>query len=181
MGLIKNYPPCFQLIGAFSQYEHALDWLLQQISTRFGPVALLSPRFDFQESEYYQSSMGTNLKKQFFAVDRWYDPSDLASDKTLTNQLEADYALAFPAEVARPLNIDPGYLSLTKLVLASTKNREHRIYLRDGVYGEVTLAFRNQEWQSMPWTYPDYQREDFRLFFGATRQRLVKMMRTIEA
>ena len=51
---------------------------------------------------------------------------------------------------------------------------EHRLYLREGIYAEVTLAFRDQHWQPMTWTYPDYQREDFRLFFQECRNLLAK-------
>jgi hypothetical protein len=83
--------------------------------------------------------------------------------------LEEEFAAL--SETTRPVNIDPGSVSLTKLVLASTKNREHRIYLRDGVYAEVTLAFRDQEWQAMPWTYADYRREDVRSFLKSARRR----------
>jgi len=70
----------------------------------------------------------------------------------------------------RWVNIDPGYMSMTKLVLASTKNREHRLYLRDGIYAEVTLAFRDQAWKTMPWTYADYQRPDVLEFLTQARK-----------
>jgi hypothetical protein len=118
--------------------------------------------------------MGEQLLKQFAVLDRSYDPAMLASDKLLTNRWEEEVKLALPADEPRPLNIDPGYMTLTKLVLASTKNREHRVYLRDSVYAEVTLGFRDQKWQPMPWTYPDYQRTDFREFFSNARKFLLR-------
>ncbi|MEK0426934.1 MAG: hypothetical protein RJB11_3025 [Planctomycetota bacterium] len=78
--------------------------------------------------------------------------------------------------IQRPINIDPGYISMTKLVLASTKNREHRLYLRDGIYAEVTLAFRDQRWQPMGWTYADYQRDDVLEFLTQGRQWFTKQV-----
>ena len=78
--------------------------------------------------------------------------------------------------ITRPINIDPGYISMTKLVLASTKNREHRLYLRDGIYAEVTLAFRDQRWQPMSWTYADYQRADVLEFLAQGRQWFTKQV-----
>ena len=78
--------------------------------------------------------------------------------------------------IQRPINIDPGYISMTKLVLASTKNREHRLYLRDGIYAEVTLAFRDQCWQPMGWTYADYQRDDVLEFLTQGRQWFTKQV-----
>jgi hypothetical protein len=174
MGGTKNFPPCLQLIAAFSRREAALDWVWDRVQSKLGKIALLSKRFEFIESGYYQASMGSELLKQFAVLEPWYDPADLASHKLLSNLFEAEFASSFHSDELRPVNVDPGYIALTKLVLASTKNREHRIYLKDGIYAEVTLAFRNQEWQAMPWTYPDYQREDFRVFFHQARRYLLK-------
>ncbi|MEQ1825474.1 MAG: DUF4416 family protein [Pirellula sp.] len=174
MGNAKNYPPCLQLIAAFSRYEAGLDWIWSSVASRFNAIGLLSPRFEFRESEYYHASMGSPLLKQFAILEAWYDPAELASHKLETNAMESEFANQFRCQEPRPLNVDPGYMSLTKIVLASTKNREHRVYLRDGIYAEVTLAFRNQHWQPMPWTYPDYQREDFRVFFLQARKYLTK-------
>jgi hypothetical protein len=129
----------------------------------------LSPPFDFVESEYYQPTMGSGLRKQWAVFRERYDPASLADHKHVSNALELD--LASLRHPIRAVNIDPGYMSMTKLILASTKNREHRIYLRDGIYAEVTLAFRDQTWQVMPWTYADYQRPDVRQFLFAARRR----------
>ena len=65
----------------------------------------------------------------------------------------------------RPLNLDPGYLSLAKLVLASTKDHSHRIYLGQGIYAEITLYYSQQRWQARPWTFADYRRDDYQQFF----------------
>jgi hypothetical protein len=182
MGSVKNHPPCLQLISAFSKHESALDWLWQRVATELSPIALLSPCFLFTESEYYRSSMGAPLRKQIAMLSRWYDPAELASHKLLSHQWESELNQNMESDVKRPLNIDPGYMSMTKLVLASTKNREHRIYLRNGIYAEVTLAFRDQQWIPFPWTYPDYQRDDFRVFFQDCRkhlaQRVSELLRT---
>jgi hypothetical protein len=72
------------------------------------------------------------------------------------------------------LNLDPGYLTAAKLVLASTKDHAHRIYLRGGVYAEVTLNFRAGQWQMLPWTYPDYRRDDYQSFFTTCRELLMR-------
>ena len=73
----------------------------------------------------------------------------------------------------RPLNLDPGYITPAKLVLASTKDHAHRIYLRDGIYAEVTLSFRGRKWQPLEWTYPDYRRDDYQRFFTECREWLL--------
>lgn len=179
MGSVKQYPPCLQVIAAFGSDESVLDWLWKRLEDHGSPFALLSPIYPFEESMYYRSTMGDGLKKQFAVLSNWYDPAHLAADKLLMHTWENDLSTDRSFEVQRPINIDPGYMSMTKLVLASTKNREHRIYLRDGIYAEVTLAFRDQQWQPMPWTYPDYQRSDFRVFFQDARAHLAKRVASV--
>ena len=73
----------------------------------------------------------------------------------------------------RPLNLDPGYITPAKLVLASTKDHAHRIYLRDGIFAEVTLVYRQRKWQPLEWTYPDYRRDDYQRFFTQCREWLL--------
>ena len=163
-----------QFLAAFSRHESALEWLWERVSQQLAPISMKSRLFPFLESAYYQRTMGDSLKKQFAILSPWYDPAELPSHKVLMQDWENDLQENGSYTEPRPLNIDPGYMSMTKLVLASTKNREHRLYLRDGIYAEVTLAFRDQEWQPMSWTYPDYQREDFRLFFQDCRSHLAK-------
>lgn len=163
-----------RFVAAFSRHPVLLDWLWERVRATWGPTMEVSIPFPFSESAYYQSSMGQNLLKQFAVLDLDYDPTDLADNKILTNEWEAEAKRSFDFSEDRPLNIDPGYMSLTKIVLASTKNREHRIYLQNGIYAEVTLAYREQQWKPMEWTYPDYQRADFREFFSHARKCLFR-------
>ena len=194
MGQSKHHPPCVQFAAVFSSEPGLLDACWTQLESLWGPIADLSTAWDFVESEYYHATMGRGLKKQLAVFRDPYDPAQLWEHKLLGNRLERELPESSgfhgdgkgkngackgepgtpqPAlgRALRPINIDPGFLSLTKLVLASTKNREHRIYLREGIYAEVTLAFRDQAWQTMPWTYSDYQRADVRDFLAAARRR----------
>lgn len=143
----------------------------------WSPVALESPRFDFTETDYYDATMGRGLKKTFFAFESLIDPGELPDFKRQTNVCEEEYADAHDHEEPRPLNLDPGYISEAKLVLASTKDHAHRIYLRDGIYAEVTLHYQSKAWQSSAWTYPDYQRPDFQAFFTECREYVKKRRR----
>ncbi len=177
MGDVKNYPPCIRIVGAFSRYPEALTWLWDRVRAEWGEILHVSPPFDYTETAYYTKTMGEGLVKQFLVCTPGYDPASLAQDKLLTNRWESEYKEIFDCVEPRPLNIDPGYVALTKLVLASTKNREHRIYLQDGIYAEVTLAFRDQVWKPMEWTYPDYKREDFQMFFCEARKILLSARR----
>lgn len=170
MGEIHEPKPVLLLIAVISRHDEALDWAEQRTVDQYGPICGKSEAFDFIETDYYASTMGSGLKKQFLAFERLIDPAELASVKRCTNQWEKEYAgLGHHAE-PRPLNLDPGYLTLAKLVLASTKDHAHRIYLGEGIYAELTLQYRGGTWHPCPWTYPDYRREDYQEFFSSCRQ-----------
>jgi hypothetical protein len=160
------------LVAVISRHEAALDWAAMQIASHWGEIGLSSERFDFTETAYYAEEMGSGLKKQFLVLAEPIDPASLAERKLQTNAWEAAYVTVGRHAERRPLNLDPGYLTLAKLVLASTKDHAHRVYLQTGVYGEVTLYFRGGNWQPWPWTYPDYRRADYHAFFLLARELL---------
>jgi hypothetical protein len=161
------------VVAVSSRYEAAMAWAREQCEARYGAVALSSAAFDFTETDYYTATMGAGLKKQFLAFESLIDPGRLADVKQQTNVLEQEYAATGVHPESRPLNLDPGYITPAKLVLASTKDHAHRLYLRDGIYAEITLAYRHRHWQPMEWTYPDYRREDFQEFFSRCRERVL--------
>jgi Domain of unknown function (DUF4416) len=173
MGEISYPSGVLLIIAASSRYAEALNWASERGEQAHGRVTLASDAFDFTETDYYAESMGSDLKKQFFAFEQLIDPSALVEIKRTTNALEAEYAALGRHSEPRPLNLDPGYITLAKLVLASTKDHAHRLYLGQGIYAEITLAFRQKRWQPMEWTYPDYRRDDYQQFFTHCRQLLL--------
>ena len=117
--------------------------------------------------------MGAGLLKTFFAFERRIDPAQLVDLKLQTNAWEEQCRADHPTwPEARPLNLDPGYLTEAKLVLATAKDRDHRIYLGRGIYAEQTLYYRQGAWRTREWTYPDYQRSDYHEFFQRCREYL---------
>jgi hypothetical protein len=170
MGLISPPDQVLLVLAAFSRHCEALDWAQATAVEAFGPLALESPRLQFSETDYYQPTMGPGLQKTFFAFERLVDPGRLAQIKQQTNGWEATYAKMAGHAEPRPLNLDPGYLTLAKLVLASTKDHAHRIYLGEGIFAEVTLGYRHRRWQAQEWTFPDYRRDDYQAFFSGCRQ-----------
>lgn len=160
------------MLAAFSRHEQALQWAREKTEAAWGAVALASPAFEFTETKYYENTMGRGLRKQFFVYQRLMDPARLIELKLQTNQWEIEYAGLGQHAEARPLNLDPGYITLAKLVLASTKDHSHRLYLGQGIYAEITLSFRSGAWQPSEWTYPDYRRLDFQNFFIQCREYL---------
>jgi hypothetical protein len=172
MGEISQPDPVLLVLAAFSRHDDALDWARDKATAAWGPIALASDRFAFDETNYYQPTMGSDLKKCFWAFERLADPAALADVKLQTNAWELQYAGLGRCPEERPLNLDPGYLTLAKLVLASTKDHAHRLYLSRGIYAEVTLTYKDRRWQSHPWTFPDYQRSDYQAYFTECRDLL---------
>lgn len=173
MGDVNPPVPVLLIVAASSRHDAALAWARERIEHEYGSLALVSDAFDFTETDYYAATMGAGLKKQFVACESLIDPGALPRIKCDTNTWEAQYAALGSHPEPRPLNLDPGYVTAAKLVLASTKDHAHRIYLADGIYAEVTLAYRQKQWQPLDWTYPDYRRADYQAFFTACRAKLL--------
>lgn len=172
MGKPTPPPPALLLLAAFSRHEAALKWARTRAVETWGPIALESPTFEFAQTDYYRPTMGSGLRKVFLTFQRPFDPAELADVKLQTNRWEEEYTKAADHPEPRPLNLDPGYLTLGKLVLASTKDHAHRIYLARGIYAEVTLYYKHGRWEPREWTFADYRREDYREFFSQCRAAL---------
>ena len=97
------------------------------------------------------------------------------ADRTLPTRTDLEQRfcddLAVPS-TARPVNIDPGLITPAKLILATTKDHAHRIYLGRGIHAEVTLRYVGRKWTPWPWTYPDYAAPTYHSFFDQVREML---------
>jgi hypothetical protein len=170
MGDPALHAPVARIIAVISRYEEALVWSRQRVSEAWGPIALESPSFSFHETDYYTPTMGPELKKTFLFCEQLADPAELADWKFASNDWEAEYAALGRHPEPRPLNLDPGYIAPSKLVLASTKDYAHRLYLGRGMFAEITLFYRDHGWQAHGWTFPNYRREDYQAFFTEVRK-----------
>lgn len=178
MGEPGPHAPAVLIVAAFSRYASALDWARREATGLWGPIAMESEPIEFVETDYYESTMGSGLVTRFWAFEELIDPARLPEIKHQTNAWEAAYAKLGAHGEPRPLNLDPGYLTPAKLVLASTKDHAHRIYLRDGIYAEVTLLYQARRWQPRDWTYPNYRRPDVQQFLTAGRAFLQTRLRS---
>ncbi len=151
--------------------EEALAQARDRLTKDLGPLEELTPPGVFDFTQYYTPQMGPELLRQFAVLAGQLEPGDLAEVKIATNRIEADIARSLGPRPPRPVNLDPGYIEPSKLVLASMKNFSHRIYLHGGVYAEVTLQWR-KGWQSLPWTFPDYASGAYDDFLRRARDRL---------
>ena len=158
------------IVAAFSRHAAALARARARLVDHFGPVALASEPYSFHHTDYYVRSMGPELLKQLHVFERLVPLAGLPDHKRATIALEAEIKAdgGYPEE--RPINLDPGLLNLGKFMLATTKDNAQRIYLRDGIFAEVTLFFRDGEFRPWPWTYADYREDAVRAFLLRARE-----------
>ena len=124
---------------------------------RWGPEAYRSPAIPFRWSDYYDGEMGTPIIRSLRSFRDPVDPAALAEIKIYTNEIEREFSV----DGRRRVNFDPGLLFLSRLILATTKDRSHRLPLKDGIYGELTLMYEGGGWKALPWTYPDYRTPEY--------------------
>jgi hypothetical protein len=169
MGLAKLPQPVKLFIAVMHAPNFNIEQMFHQLKAQFGDIETTYGPIPFSWSDYYSSEMGEGLFKTYIMFHPLIDRSRLASIKCFTNALESECA----ADEKRRVNLDPGYLARDKLVLASTKDFYHRLYLSDGIFGEVTLHYRLGCFRHFSWTFPDYREENFIAFIEKARAKLV--------
>src|SRR5262252_2300379 len=153
-----------------------------RLTAAYGPIDHRSGVIPFDFTDYYEAEMGDIIDRVFFSFERLIEADQLPEIKRQTNQLEDELAAQLrtsTSTVKRPVNLDPGYIEQAKVILASTKNFYHRIYLGHGIFGEVTMHFRNNTFQFFPWTYPDYQSKEYQEFFFRIRHIYRSQLKTM--
>jgi len=177
MGIIRpphNAHPFFAIMFTAETHYMAIMKILRQ---KFGepfPCGSIYRVTDF--TDYYIKEFGVELKKQFVVFKTAVSLENFHQTKVWTNQLELDGQIINSAATQRWINLDPGYLEPSKLVLFSTKNYAHRVYVGDGIYAEVTMTYAQGDFQKLPWTYPDYYWETNRRYLATIRKAIVKTL-----
>jgi len=172
MAQLTEPSPVKLICGILSADAELLDAALDPLREAFGPTDLVSEVMPFDFTHYYDREMGSPLFRRFVSFTGPVRPDALVEAKLRTGEIEADFAVRRPAGPPRPVNLDPGYIEPSKLVLASLKNFSHRIYLGRGVYAEVTLMYQKGRWEKLPWTFPDYASGRYDAFLTEARSRL---------
>jgi len=152
-----EFEPVKLITGLIFGSQDAYTASMEQMEQKFGPIEFESEPFDFSYTDYYEPEMGKSLRRQFVSFETPVMPDRLSEIKQITNRMEQKY---LNDTEGRLINIDPGLVSLANLILASTKNFSHRLYLGQGIFGEVTMLYENKTFVPLRWTYPDYQRAD---------------------
>lgn len=173
MSEIRTVIPQVKLIfGLLVTSESVRSQCLERLIADFGPLDRQSSVEPFTFTDYYCDEMGRTIHRQYLSAERLVDMGDLPAIKNKTNKIEIEMArVDETGQRRRQANIDPGYVTQSKMVLATTKDYVHRVYLADGIFAEVTLFYRRPNgFQPYPWTYPDYARPEVCQFFDDVRK-----------
>ncbi len=155
-----------------SRPEYRED-LLSALEAAFGPLDYVSELLDFSFTSYYDREMGSPIMRFFVSFEQLVNPDRLAEIKLITGKIE----LGFSNKGNRKINLDPGILSLSRFILASTKDSSHRIPLNSGIYGEITLMYEKNEFRPVEWTYFDYKSKKYRSILKEIRSLYVKQLK----
>jgi hypothetical protein len=168
-----NVPDKVKLvISVFSYNATTIEKVRDILNKRFGLIDYESDSLRLV-TNYYEGELGPNLVRQFYAFKKLIKRDRIAEIKLYTNRLEN----RFKVNNKRTVNIDPGYLSLGKFILTTTKNQQQRIYLKKGIFAECALRYKNGGFVTWEWTYPDYATEAYRKVLSEIREVYFRQIR----
>jgi Domain of unknown function (DUF4416) len=165
MGKVESPYPVKLICGLLAGNPLDLSRAKEVLIERFGRIDHESESIPFDFTTYYQKELGPDIIRQYLSFEKLIDPGDLASIKLATNRMEEDLSEGG----VRKVNLDPGYLDLSKMVLATTKDATYRVYLASGISGQSTYYFEAGTYHPWPWTYADYRTDTAIQFFNLVR------------
>ena len=174
MAKAREFQKCALVIGVLSSLEEKRADILGVLEKAFGPIEAASLVLAFPYTDYYDREMGKRPVRYLLLFENLVDPSELADIKTRTNRMELEFA---DGNGNRRVNLDPGTLSLASFILATCKDRSHRIPLKDGIYGETTLIYQDHDFQALPWTYADYRSDDVKAILRTFRDSYRRLLK----
>ncbi|WP_051261643.1 DUF4416 family protein [Desulfovibrio inopinatus] len=150
-----------------AQWDEVWPELKERLEEHFGTIDYESPCLPFDHTSYYNAELGESISRKFVGFKQLFQQDTLVDIKLYTNQLENHFARS---DNRRRVNLDPGFITQERLVLATGKNFTHRIYLGQGIFGDLTLMYQGKTWQVFPWTFPDYKSKETQAHITALRR-----------
>jgi hypothetical protein len=147
----------------------ALAETLRLLERQFGRVQCETMEIPYT-GEQYAEEMGGSLQRRFYSFERQVERDRLPEIKATCHKLEKQFGDMVDDYAFRTVNIDPGILTPENLVMSSHREYNHRIYLRDGVFAELTLVYAKGRFVRLPWTQPDFCQGEAIEFFLRVRR-----------
>jgi hypothetical protein len=174
MSILKKPLPVKLFFSIFASSEKNINNVIEDLEEVYGIIDIVSTFIPFDETDYYEDEFGKGLIRKLVFFERLISPEEIVKVKKHAIDIEKKYTFG----EKRLVNIDPGYLALSRVVLATGKDYTHRIYLGEGVYADLTYIYKRKEgYVNLPWTYPDYAKEQMKHFFEQARVLLKKQLK----
>lgn len=171
----KEPKPVKLIAGIFSLRRDLIGKALESLSERYGKPDFISEFLPFDYTDYYGPEMGSPLVRRFASFEELVKPDVLPDVKIFSNGIEDRLSL----QGKRQVNIDPGCLSEFHLILATGKGYAHRPYLRDGIYADLTLIYRDGAFHPLEWTYPDYRSKVIKDILMKIREKYILQIKAL--
>lgn len=150
------------------------DEATRLLENAFGPGLMHPEPLQFDTTDYYRAEMGWPLHRVLWMADAVFGRHRLPAIKLATNGIEKQLA---KRDGSRRVNLDPGLLTAENFILATTKNYAHRVYLRKGIFADLTLVYRKSGYTPLEWTYPDYATAEIRNILKTMRNTYMNRLR----
>jgi hypothetical protein len=177
MGTIKEPQSVVLFASIIFQTDDDLRKTLDDLASAVGAITEQTPVEQFTHTTYYAKEMGANLLRTFVLFEPLVKRGTLSEIKLKTNAIEESFA----RNGKRAVNIDPGYIALEHVILATTKGYAHRVYLDNGIHADLTLMYRNGAYRPLEWTYPDYGEAQTISLLHRWREQLKKVLKCQKA
>lgn len=165
----RSFEPVKLICGIIAGKDKIFKRAREKLIQIHGVIDLESGQYIFDFTDYYEKQMGKGLKRIFISFERLISPEELSCIKMETNGLETEIKEENEVE-HRIVNIDPGYLTSSALVMATAKDFAHRVPLQDGIYAHLEFLFGKDEVRILDWTYPDFRTQGYQDFFLKVRR-----------
>jgi hypothetical protein len=173
MSAPREPEPVKLIASIFSPEKALIEKIFDELSKQFGTIDIVSDEFAFDRTRYYEKEMGWPLYRNFVSFEELVSADQLVAVKLVTNRVEQKYTY----NKKRKANIDPGFLSHERVILATGKNYIHRVYLSKGIYADLTLLYKKGGYRHLEWTYPDYRNKEVIEFFNRVRETYTKQIK----
>jgi hypothetical protein len=165
----QSFMPAKLICGLIASKNDVFSKTEERLVSLYGKLDHKSPHIDFDCTDYYEKQMGSSLKRKFISFSPLYSPEELSEIKTRTNNLEQEMREDLQS-LQRIINIDPGFLTASSLIMATAKDFAHRVPLQRGIYAHLEFLFGKNDIRTLPWTYPDFKKKAYQIFFLEVRK-----------
>ncbi len=173
MGKIFASPKVKLICAVLFNRTIAIDEILDVLTGQWGTIDGRSPVYDFHHTDYYRDEFGGPLNKQFVSFEKLIDIERVPDVKIKSNTLEEKWKTG----EKRNVNVDPGYVANAKLVLPTTKNLPHRVYIGKNIYADLQLIYKKPTFHAIAWTFADYKEPLALEFFNSVQEKYMNRIK----